>query len=372
MIADRSEKNITLEEWGRIYRKKSGTYNEYTTKLRDLIDELLQKYNIEFVQIESRTKKVESFIEKIQREDKSYENPLKEVTDLVGIGIIAYYNEDVDKIGEMIAEEFDIDWENSTNKAQALDPDKFGYLSVHYVVSLSRKRKKLTEWKTFANMKAEIQVKTVLQHAWASIDHKLRYKEKIEIPRDLRRKLFRLSALLEVADGEFSDLRQLTEEMRKDYSQKVEKGKLDIELNLSSLEVYLDSTKEDLKWMKIAEEVGFRSIPLTDKKLELSVVFSRTISNLLGILHLAGIKTIEKMDEIFEDASSWGKDMLTHFFEISSQEGYSPYANPYFVLILLLLCSRKEHMDYKTIEQTGFRNEIKKAIKKTMNNHQYI
>jgi putative GTP pyrophosphokinase len=156
MSTDESEKDTVLEKWGESYNKKFNMYDEYTKKLRNLVDELLQKYNIESSQIKSRTKELDSFMEKIQRGDKSYENPLEEVTDLVGIRIITYYNEDVDKIGDMIAEEFDIDWENSINKAQALDPDKFGYLSVHYVVSLSQKRKNLTEWKTFANIKAEI------------------------------------------------------------------------------------------------------------------------------------------------------------------------------------------------------------------------
>lgn len=55
---------------------------------------------------------------------------------------------------------------------------------------------------------------TVLQHAWATISHKLDYKSEVDVPRELRRSLFRLSALLELADKEFVDLRRRTEELQ--------------------------------------------------------------------------------------------------------------------------------------------------------------
>ncbi len=257
MALKKPKKTTTPQEWGNIYKGRYATYQEFTNKLENLISEFLKVHKVD-AQIESRTKSIESFVEKIQREGKGYHNPLEEITDLVGIRIIAYYKEDVDKIGEIIKTEFDIDWENSIDKAWTLDPDRFGYLSVHYVISLPLHRKEQTEWKAFANIKAEIQVRTVLQHAWAAISHKLIYKTAKEVPKDLRRQLFRLSALLELADEEFSNLRKLTKELKERYSQELKKGKLDIELDLSSLDVYLESTKQDLKWMKIAEEVGYR------------------------------------------------------------------------------------------------------------------
>jgi putative GTP pyrophosphokinase len=256
MALKNQRKTTTPEEWKNVYEENHAIFQEFTDKLQKLIHELLQKHKID-AQIEHRTKSIESSLVKIQK--KGYRNPLEELTDLVGIRIIAYYKEDVDKIGEIIIREFDVDWEKSIDKAQILDPDRFGYLSVHYVISLSSHRKELTEWKAFANIKAEIQVRTNLQHAWAKISHKFIYKTAEEAPKNLRRQLFRLSALLELADEEFSNVTKLIEEAKEHNSQDLKKGKLDIELDLTSLDVYLDFTKQHLKWMKIAEEVGYES-----------------------------------------------------------------------------------------------------------------
>lgn len=93
------------------------------------------------------------------------------------------------------------------DKAAALDPDRFGYLSVHYTASLSPARRKLAEWRPYADIRAEVQFRTALQHAWSAVQHKLEYKSSIEAPRELRRRLFRLSALFELADEQFSELR---------------------------------------------------------------------------------------------------------------------------------------------------------------------
>jgi putative GTP pyrophosphokinase len=335
----------------------------------------LRKHTID-AQIEYRTKDIAKFIEKIQREGKEYKNPLKEVTDLVGIRIIAYYKEDVDKIGEIIKKEFDVDLKNSIDKAQILDPDRFGYLSVHYVISLSPLRKELTEWKAFANIKAEIQVRTVLQHAWAAIDHKLRYKTAKEVPKTLRRQLFRLSALLEVADDEFSNLKRLIEDTKEYYSQEFKKGKLDIELDLSSLEVYLESTKQHLNWVKIAEQVGFKFLKEEDEDIEDIIEDSKRI--LLSILHLTGITTIEELDEILRDASQWGKDVLASIRNLSykysnapqyyiDELGYVPFKfTSYVIITFLVIYARRKVVDQKIIENTEYSIAIQKAIREVI------
>ncbi|MDD4876442.1 MAG: hypothetical protein PHQ86_04840 [Dehalococcoidales bacterium] len=196
------------EEWGKIYQEKLALYEGFANKLHELITELMHKYDIEVAHIEARTKSVGSFMEKIGREGKDYSNPLDDITDLVGIRVITYYREDVEKVGKIINEEFDIDWRNSVDLSQTLKPDTFGYLSIHYVISLLDTRSELPEWESHKNIKAEVQVRTVLQHAWAEIEHTLLYKTQQEIPNDLKRRLFRLSALLELADEQFSAIQR--------------------------------------------------------------------------------------------------------------------------------------------------------------------
>lgn len=361
------KKTKTPEEWGDIYKERFTVFQEFTHKLQALFLELLRKNSIDFAQIESRPKSVESFVEKIRKDRNGYVNPLEDITDLVGIRIIAYYKEDVDKIGEIIEQEFEIDWENSLNKTDALDPDRFGYLSVHYVISLSPPRNELTEWKAFSNIKAEVQVKTVLQHAWAAIDHKLRYKRASQVPRNLRRQLFCLSALLELADGEFSNLRSRTEEVEEQYTRDVKKGELNIELNLTSLEVYFEFTKHLSKWERIARQVGFRSITPV-KTAEYKAMFSEAqkfaISDTLGILHALGIKTIGELDKILEDSSKWGKDALANIRKASSDEGFTPYAFPVDVITLLIFYAKRRILTKKVTRETRFKDTLIKAIEK--------
>ncbi|MFI5330691.1 MAG: GTP pyrophosphokinase family protein [Desulfobaccales bacterium] len=345
----------TPEDWGREYKEKYFIYEAFTKKLNGLFHELLQ--GVDFFQIESRTKKVGSFTDKIQREGKNYSNPIEEITDLVGIRIICYYSEDVDIIGNIINDEFYIDPDKSIDKTKTLDPDKFGYLSVHYIISLSENRNKLKEWKQFSNFMAEVQVKTVLQHAWAAIDHKLRYKTKIEVPKDLIRKLFRLSALLELADDEFLNLKHLKNKLEDIYSKQLEKRELDIDINQSSLEVYFDSTKVDLKWVKIAEDIGFLKVPLP--RPDESMAKDR--SRLMDCLSAYGINKIKELDNLINAASVWGQDNLNKIFTLSVSKGFIPFAVSFDIITILVICAKKgAAIDKYTFP---FREELNEALK---------
>lgn len=155
--------------------------------------------------IESRTKGTDSIREKV---DRKQIQRIDELTDLSGIRIIVYYQDDIDAIETIISENFEIDKDNSTNKSELYKSNEFGYLSAHYIISTNQERLRLDEWKNTIGLKAEIQVRTVLQHSWASISHELSYKKDYEIPKSLERKLFRLAGLFELADEEFLNIRE--------------------------------------------------------------------------------------------------------------------------------------------------------------------
>jgi len=361
MDREKTKEKKTPEEWGKIYKEKHATYEQFTNKLHDLIQELLGKNDIEVAQIEPRTKKVQSFVDKIRKEGKDYDDPLKQITDLVGIRIIGYYREDVEKIGEIIEKEFHVDWENSIDKSRLLDPEQFGYLSVHYVMSLSPDRIKLAQWQDFAGIRAEVQVRTVLQHAWASIDHQLRYKTEKEAPRNLRRQLFRLSALLELTDLEFSNLRKRRAKIEEKYIEQLQEGKLDIALDLSSLNAYFESTKQHLRWMKVAEEVGFAKADLPEELQQ--DILKGVRRNLLILLQTTGVTTIEELDNALQHASKWGKDVLRRFLEAFLSIGDVPPVLPDIVVLYLLLFARKDSVDETILDILGFTTVQKGAIR---------
>jgi hypothetical protein len=91
-----------------------------------------------------------------------------------------------------------------------------------------------------AELCAEIQVRTVLQHAWAAIDHRLNYKRANEIPVELKRQLFRISALLEVADDQFESVRLAAEHLSTSYEQSVSAGELEPPIDRASVSVFVE------------------------------------------------------------------------------------------------------------------------------------
>src|SRR5580698_7208334 len=175
------------EEWVAVYRERRPQYEAFAHKVKMLLEELLAEANIDVVQVEARTKTVESFTAKLARRPGKYSEPLNNMLDLVGIRVIGYYLSDVARIGSLIESAFEVDPGNSWKQETRSDADRFGYASDHYVASCVQARERLPEWSAYSDLRAEIQVRTVLQHAWAAIDHKLAYKRDSDVPIELRR-----------------------------------------------------------------------------------------------------------------------------------------------------------------------------------------
>lgn len=237
-----SKRKSQIQQWVNDFEQIRPKYEKLRVKIVQLLEELLTTEGIKYHLVESRTKTLDSFSEKIQRKGKRYSDPLHEINDLTGIRIIAYYTHDVDKICNLIEAQFEIDKENSVDQRVHLAFDQFGYLSVHKIVRLASPRKNLPEWLDIAELAFEIQVRTVLQHAWAAISHALQYKHESEIPAEFRRRLIRLSGLLELADEEFASLREDQAAFAQHVSEQILTQNLLIDIDAISVSKYLTST----------------------------------------------------------------------------------------------------------------------------------
>ncbi len=216
-------------------------YRLFATKAQELVSSILKAKGIVPHSVTAREKDAASLKEKIERDTKAYDNPLEEITDLAGVRIITYFPKDVDGIVPLIESEFAIDRENSVDKRNVADPATFGYASVHLVVELSEQRCVLPEYAMFKGLKCEIQVRTILQHAWAEIEHDIVYKTTDEIPFELRRKFASLAGLLEVADREFEMLRNEEAQVRIRIAKTLKREEFDMPVNLDSVNLYLKS-----------------------------------------------------------------------------------------------------------------------------------
>ena len=208
--------------------EQRGTYRLLSKKTKDFLSSTLQTKGIVPHSITSREKDPEELREKITREGEVPDALVNCIGDLAGVRIIAYFTSDVDKIVPLIEKEFNIDSGHSMDKRLSSDPAIFGYASVHFVVEFRPEMLKLPEYALFDKMKCEIQVRTILQHAWAEIEHDIVYKSPGEIPFRVRRRFACLAGLLEIADREFESLRQDEMAVRQAIQSRIKKVKIDI------------------------------------------------------------------------------------------------------------------------------------------------
>ena len=171
--------------------------------------------------------------------------------------------------------------------------------SRHLVVSYGQDRLKLKEFQNFKDKKAEVQVRTILQHTWAAIDWKFRYKTDIGVPRDIRRRLYRISALLEYAEDDFTRVSQLVRELRTSYEQQIQKGNLAIEINQELLDAFLKKSETIDRLKSISDQAGYFIAPPHPRS-------RNPFLNLSLTLHTAAIFTDhEKLpDVVFVDEIS--------------------------------------------------------------------
>lgn len=189
--------------------------------------------------LEGRVKERKSLEGKLAIKGHKYKN-IKDITDLLGIRIVTFYSDEVDFIANMVEKEFEIDYENSIDKRKMYDVDRFGYMSLHYICRIPATLYHVKGYPELNEIRFEIQMRTCLQHVWATIFHDTGYKTDIEVPKEYIRRLARLEGLLEIADSEFLSLRNEINEYRGKIRSLVSKGNFkDISLNIDSYKDYL-------------------------------------------------------------------------------------------------------------------------------------
>lgn len=235
-----TKKPLDKESLQRKYADIYPRYEKLGRNLKEALETFLNEAGIDVLGVTFRIKDFESFWEKVQR--KGYTNPFQEIEDICGLRIISFYPSNIDKISQIINKEFVV--KESMDKADLLDLDRFGYRSFHFTLTIKKGWLKAPNYRGLDGLKAEVQVRTILMHAWADFEQKLAYKKKDHIPPQFTRQLYQLSALFENADGQFDALRKQIEEYRKELlSEEAKKsGRFDVsqQMNLDSFQALLD------------------------------------------------------------------------------------------------------------------------------------
>jgi ppGpp synthetase/RelA/SpoT-type nucleotidyltranferase len=172
----------------------------------------------EVTKIEGRVKDEEECIKKFHRK---YQNRLEAdeqpyeirffISDLIGIRLVCLYEDQVDLLAEMLQQHFKI--LGITDKISSVESTEefFGYKGLHMDLALNDEMGALPKYLPYANNSFEVQIRSLIQDAWSVLDHKIKYKK--SIPIDLKRRINILSALFELADREFKEIRNATREL---------------------------------------------------------------------------------------------------------------------------------------------------------------
>ena len=162
--------------------------------------------------IKDREESVKKFMRKYQGELEESGTPYEikdHITDLIGLRLVCLYEDEIEPIGQLIREHFDvIDVTDKTAEIEGTE-NAFGYKGLHLDLRLNAARAAMPDYALFAPFSFELQIRTVVQDSWSTLDHKIKYKK--SIPAALKRRINTLAALFELADREFRQVRDETE-----------------------------------------------------------------------------------------------------------------------------------------------------------------
>jgi predicted RNase H-like nuclease/ppGpp synthetase/RelA/SpoT-type nucleotidyltranferase len=176
-----------------------------------LVAGILDDAGINYLSVTGRTKTVASYAEKARRTKDGvplYTDPQREITDTIGIRVITYVHSDVSAVADLLHDQVVVHDDRDMGRETAQE-GRFGYASRHLLIGLDAAREGHASYELLRGRSAQVQVRTVLQHAWAEFEHDIRYKGTMpdEHARDFDRRFTLAAGLLELADREFSTIR---------------------------------------------------------------------------------------------------------------------------------------------------------------------
>ncbi|MBR6154296.1 MAG: (p)ppGpp synthetase [Treponema sp.] len=191
------------------------TYDEYRPIFQNILSkiEASLKKSIHISSTptyKNRIKSFSSYYKKILRQkpkEAAESKTLVTLTDMMGIRVICAFLEDIDLVEKQLEEVYDV--KEIERKGSQQSFREFGYESVHVLIAIPEDCK--PEDKSVflpPDLVCEIQIRTILQDAWAEVEHELIYKSEFNpFDKPLRRKLASINASLTLADTIFQEIR---------------------------------------------------------------------------------------------------------------------------------------------------------------------
>jgi ppGpp synthetase/RelA/SpoT-type nucleotidyltranferase len=328
--------DLEVKELEEVYGRDEKRYRLFTSSLVTLLSNLCEAAGLEVEFTYGRAKEPRAVAEKVRR--KSYSG-LAEVTDKCGVRIVTRYQKTVHEVRRLLANEFDI---IETVEHGNEDVNTFGYSSLHMLIRLSNSRSSLLEWELFENLTAEVQIRSVLQHAWATISRSLDYNSGEAARQPIRRRLFRVAALLEQADQQSDAYLSDLTAVRQTYQWESSSDGESLRLDYGALEAMwsripwarLDEAALRAGWRHPSVRRSYSGIKETPRDAERAV-------RLLDIAMSCGAAGIADILELARSADAQIA-RLRQIMVFAEADGYVPFAIGPDVAAMLLVCLNGE------------------------------
>jgi ppGpp synthetase/RelA/SpoT-type nucleotidyltranferase len=296
------------------YVEKLSLYQEYSARIRNLVQDLVEREDIEICSIDGWAKAPAEFVKSLNSHFVEEVSGLDAIPDLVTVRVLLRFPEDVYAVEEIIRAEFSADLDLSVPSSGLDDPFRFGYPAVYYILSLSESRSSLREWRKYEGLSFKLELRTILQEAWATISPRVNLNVASISEKTLKRKLVRLAALLEEADegflslwGEVKDAAVLVPN-GPEQQQVLSEPSVQAERTYTEEELYefFNSQEGSLlnRWSSTAIKAGFPLFVPSPHYLEESFQY------LYKVLRAAEIDTISEVEKFFEEMEEGDKGLL--------------------------------------------------------------
>lgn len=281
------------------YRERRALHERLREVVTRTLHRIVDDNHLYVTAIESRIKTEKSLAGKLELKGHKYAT-LDDITDILGCRIITFYTDEVDKIAALVEKTFEVDWDNSVDKRKLLDLDRFGYMSLHYICRLPATIYSDPEHPELNQIRFELQMRTALQHVWATIDHDMGYKTEIEIPREHLRNMNRIAGMLELADEQFSRIRMAITDYRRNVQSLVADGDFDsVPLDGDTFRSYLQLDP-------------FRHLAKRIALINQAEVFDDNLMPYLQVLLQLGFHTLGDVERLLRNSSDDAYQLALH------------------------------------------------------------
>ena len=295
------------------YRQQRPVFEKMQETIPAQVRALLEETGIIVASVESRIKEGQSLAGKLALKGAKYDS-LADITDIFGMRIITFYTDDVDKVASAVDRLFEVDWDNSVDKRKLHEVDSFGYLSLHYICRTPE-----------FPYRFEVQMRTILQHAWANMNHDTGYKSGVEVPVEYRRNMNRLAGMLELVDEQFSRIRTEINDYRRQVQSLVASGRLEeVPLDGDSYRSFLNLGPFDALNRRIAS-------------LNQAEIQDVTLMPYLAVFKALGFKTLGDLADLIRDYSDAAYQIACYQISLTDLDILASSVGPQNLCIAYLL-----------------------------------